>query len=257
VVNHKENLFVAMFSKNLLTSLPGNDVRICLTGPQSCGKTSLAFKLACDVAECGGCPLYICNQTKMEAKLPLSVSLYLSNERITGRVPAEVLNRVQFKYITHVAELKALLAGLHCFVPKPTFIVVDDFSSMIDPLSSISRNDTKFLEIAFTFAALLDDAINTLNAMNGINDNTGTLASLKLVLTDTCTESHYLHLLQRYIPCGVSIVPSTSTQGLFDTNGSPSFSVVRRGDVTVPANKQGNLLVSSFVCYQGSLVVTV
>ncbi|KAJ1395252.1 hypothetical protein B484DRAFT_269587 [Ochromonadaceae sp. CCMP2298] len=131
---------------------PGRNLRLLITGGPNSGKTSLAFRLAYDIAAAGGAPWFICNQTKLEAKMPLTLQLSRGGaegwtEEEEERMSADVLCRVQMKYVTSVRDLKACMAGLHAMLPRPSAVVLEDLSSLVDPLHSVSRSDPTFLEM--------------------------------------------------------------------------------------------------------------
>jgi hypothetical protein len=105
-------------------------------------------------------------------------------------------------------ELKAIIAGLHAFSPRPSLVIIDDFSLIVDPLHSVQRSDPKFLEICLTLGAYLDDvltflanqrAVGSRNTASGSNNST-TAHRLELLITDTCEEASFLSVLQKTAP---------------------------------------------------------
>ena len=222
-------------------------IRDRLIGNHQTGKTSIAFNLAYSIALQGGKPLYICNQIKLESKIPLTlidsnqefmddnttpndahhISHHISRR---GTMLSEVLQRINMKYITNINDLKVLISGLHLFEPKPTVVIIDDMSMLIDPLLAINRSDGKFLEIVLRLTSYLQDAIqflstsqltvptiidtNTIdNEHNAIIHSTdqdknntrrchldptaNTVHRLKAIITDSCKDKMYLQLLSR------------------------------------------------------------
>ena len=167
--------------------------RVLVIGAQNTGKTSLAFRLAYESAENGGCPLFICNQAKLESKLPLTV--HCSSEQSQMRMSSDILSRIQMKYVTSMNELKAVIAGLHGFTPIPTMLIIDDLSLLIDPLHSVPRGDPKFLEICLSLGAYMDDVLNFLTKKNVASSTN----QLQLVVTDSCDEAGFVHMLQKNV----------------------------------------------------------
>jgi hypothetical protein len=191
-------------------------LRVLITGGNNVGKTSLAFALAYENAENGGTPLFICNATKLEAKLPLYVSTSSSGDAGGVRMAPEVLSRISMKYVASMNELKAMLAGLHAFAPPPSLVLIDDFTLLVDPLHSVQRSDPKFLEICITLGAFLDDVETYLTAQGaprltaGGGSNVGGNRSagsrqLRVVVTDSCEEPAYLSVMHRVIPALLSM----------------------------------------------------
>jgi hypothetical protein len=160
-----------------------DDIYLLLIGNYQSGKTSIAFNLAYNIALNGGKPLYICNQIKLESKLPMtifnsdqhldSILMHTTNTITTNSYEKkrnynnnsmlpEVLQRINMKYITTIQDLKALIAGLHLFEPRPSVVIIDDLSILIDPLQAINRSDGKFLEIVLRLTSYLQDAMKFL-----------------------------------------------------------------------------------------------
>ena len=187
--------------------------RVLITGSHNSGKTSLLFKLAYELAERGGSPLIICSKTKMESKMPLNVLANGRNEFSGSKMSSDVLCRIQMKYATSMAELKAIVAGLHGFTPTPTAILIDDFSSQIDPLHAVARSDPVFLDICFTIGAFLDDVTTFISNQMPTGSGTGTELTtkwdvynvefdsvnsdnVKVVITDSCEERAFISSMQ-------------------------------------------------------------
>ena len=184
------------FGGKLEEVVNSDQFRILLSGEKNSGKTSLAFKLAYDHGAKGGRPLFICNKNKIESKVPLFVKV--SESQSNSNWSSDVLSHIHMKYVSNVIELKALIAGLHCFEPCPSMIVIDDFSSFIDPLFSVPRHDPKFLEQCITLGAFLTDVITYFQKKNNVeNPNNFEIKPFKLILTDDCQDSLYLNVMYR------------------------------------------------------------
>lgn len=183
-----------MASEKILTTILNggdgdDDIYLLLIGNYQSGKTSIAFNLAYNIALSGGKPLYICNQIKLESKLPLTI--YNSDQHLdsilmhttttntitttnshekkrhynynnNNSMLPEVLQRINMKYTTTIQDLKALIAGLHLFEPRPSVVIIDDLSILIDPLQAVNRSDGKFLEIVLRLTSYLQDAMKFL-----------------------------------------------------------------------------------------------
>ncbi len=193
--------------------------RVLFVGDKNLGKTSLAFKLAFDHASKGGRPLFICNKNKIEVKLPLIVNY--SGSQTYSNWSSDVLSQINMKYISSITELKALIAGLQCFEPRPSAVIIDDFSLFVDPLFSVSRHDPKFLDHCITVGAFVNDVVNHLEKQtsgsnistttgnmaepllnNGIAAQNGTVQHKKhiqLILTDDCQDPLFLNIMRRCV----------------------------------------------------------
>jgi len=227
-----------------------------IVGATNTGKTSLSFRTAYEEAERGGCPLFICNKAKIEAKLPLDVRPGTEGVE-QSRMSPEVLSRINMKYVTSMNELKAVISGMHCFTPLPSTIIIDDFSLLIDPLHSVPRSDPKFLDICLSIGAYIDDVLNFLAGKstppvaipNSIPNSTSSASSgsnLQLLITDTCDEVTFLHILQKYIYHAAKLVK---------TNNGEYYSLVSVADVRMRGNNNRGVLLSRIEISQGALYV--
>lgn len=202
-------------SKFVQEPIKGSNKRILLVGAQNTGKTSLAFRLAYEIAEGGGSPLFICNQAKMESKLPLELKCLTDSSEL-NRMSPDILSRMQMKYVTSMNELKAVISGLHCFQPPPSAVIIDDLSLLIDPLHSVPRNDPKFLDICLSLGAYIDDVLNFIesrnhppsrlpNSTSGVTGSSSHTThekrpkSLQLVITDSCEDAPFLHIMLKTV----------------------------------------------------------
>lgn len=217
-----------MIAERILSALPrsslseNGDARVLLVGAGSSGKTSLAFKIAYDCAAEGGSPWFICNQTKIEGKLPTIVITDHGSGNDNGgnsgvssvssaKMMPEILSRISMKYVSSMNELKAVFSGLHALTPTPSLIVIDDFSMLVDPLHSIQRSDPKFLEICITLGAYLNDAIAFVTCSNKDLHST---FPVRVVVTDSCEEPQFLSVMQKTTPavCRIQLDLSTGRE---------------------------------------------
>lgn len=245
-----------MISEQIVRNLggtlsPDKNLRLVLVGGTNSGKTSCSFRIAYESAASGGSPLFICNQAKLENKLPLDVR---SSDTGTAsdKMSADILARIQMKYVTSMNELKAVIAGLHAFSPSPSAVIIDDLSLLIDPLHSVQRNDPKFLEIGFVLAAYIDDVLNFMNTNNAeAGTSTNSRRQLQLIITDSCEESPFLHVLQRTVPNVLKLKKNDSTD-------TPSYSLValKGGHHSSARQVEGAVILSKIEHYHNSLLVS-
>ncbi|KAL3731122.1 hypothetical protein ACJRO7_028059 [Eucalyptus globulus] len=100
-----------------------------LSGPPSCGKTSLLFQFAYNRAlpsdsDDVHAVVFICNRRRLEAKPP-----YLSQ----GIDPSsDVFGRIQMKYVEDDEAVKKYFAAFHLHESFPAAVIVDDFGELFD-----------------------------------------------------------------------------------------------------------------------------
>lgn len=132
--------------------------RLLLVGENKTGKTSIAFRMAYDVASEGSTVLFICLHNKIRFNFPLMVSLSPAtgeeNDQKSIWSPA-VLSRIMFKYVSNSAELKKICASIHMLHPKPQCVIIDDITLVIDPMSTVSRQDLAFIEVCQTLGKVV------------------------------------------------------------------------------------------------------
>jgi hypothetical protein len=238
------------FGEQLKSAMKNESFRILLIGDKNIGKTSLAFKIAYDCAAKGGSPLVICNKNKVESKLPLFVKL--SNQQVYYSWSSEVLSHVHMKYVSSVTELKALIAGLHCFEPRPSTIIIEDFSLFIDPLYSTARHDPRFVDSCITLCAYITDVMDHFEQSGCMNSKKET-QELQLVITDDCQDPLYLNVMRRCVSAvfalqkvGFNAVqlqfrdpfPSAVSSHFNPPVGTPSVSAMQSGNVVIYKNIQ-------------------
>lgn len=100
-----------------------------LSGPPSCGKTSLLCQFAYNFAlrsdsDDVTAVVFICNRRRLEAKPP-----YLSQ----GIDPSSgVFGRIQMKYVEDDEAVKKYFAAFHLHESFPAAVIVDDFGELFD-----------------------------------------------------------------------------------------------------------------------------
>ncbi|KAG7025230.1 hypothetical protein SDJN02_11725 [Cucurbita argyrosperma subsp. argyrosperma] len=106
-----------------------------VSGPPSCGKTSLLFQFAFNLGLEGNVA-FICNRRKLENKPPYlsqaSLSLFLS-----GVDPAsETFQRIQMKYLEDDEGINKYFSAFHLHRTLPVAVVIDDFGDFFEERSS-------------------------------------------------------------------------------------------------------------------------
>nr|XP_008360196.1 uncharacterized protein LOC103423900 isoform X2 [Malus domestica] len=110
---------------------------LLLSGPPSCGKTSLLFQFAFNSAmeaarDCkNGQVVFICNRRRLEAKPP-----YLSQGVDSS---SEAFQRIQMKYVDDEEGIKKYFAAFHLHDTFPVAVVIDDFGAFFDERSCQER----------------------------------------------------------------------------------------------------------------------
>lgn len=137
-------------------------IRILLLGEMKTGKTSIAFRMAYDTALEGSIVLFVCLHNKIRNNFPLMTSFapivgdeagsnpMSDGDALVSTWSPVVLSRIMFKYVSNSAELKKLCASMHMLHPRPHCVVIDDFTLVIDPMSTVCRQDLMFVEVCQT-----------------------------------------------------------------------------------------------------------
>ncbi|KAM1498683.1 hypothetical protein TB2_021139 [Malus domestica] len=110
---------------------------LLLSGPPSCGKTSLLFQFAFNSAmevahQCtNGQVTFICNRRRLEVKPP-----YLSQGVDSS---SEAFRRIRMKYVDDEEGIKKYFAAFHLHETFPATVVIDDFGDFFDTRSCQER----------------------------------------------------------------------------------------------------------------------
>ncbi|OMO88788.1 hypothetical protein CCACVL1_08203 [Corchorus capsularis] len=99
-----------------------------LSGPPSCGKTSLLFQFAINSAlECSSSNsevVFICNRRRIETKPP-----YLSQGIDSS---SDIFQRIKMKYVEDDDGIKKYFAAFHLHNKFPAAVIVDDFGEFFN-----------------------------------------------------------------------------------------------------------------------------
>lgn len=127
-----------------------------ITGPSKCGKSSLAFALAQELA-CSrmshGDVWFLCSKLKIESSMPLPVS-------INGTIISDDdkgLEHVQMKYFSNEAELRWWILHINHLPPKfspPSAIIIDSIEDFLEG----AKSNEQFLRSFMHLMALLRHA---------------------------------------------------------------------------------------------------
>lgn len=167
--------------------------RLLIVGPHKSGKTSISFHLAIERACKCEYTLIVCNKSKIEASLPLPIDCSTVHQGSSSfDSDPSLLSFVGMKYVGSVQELKAVFAGLHAYTPVPSLVIVEDLSTLIDPLFSCPRTDSMFLVTCLSTLAIINDAVDYVGGKGGKGSSL-----VDLVITDNCLTEAYLQVVMR------------------------------------------------------------
>ncbi|XP_022959972.1 uncharacterized protein LOC111460863 isoform X2 [Cucurbita moschata] len=116
--------FFRFFSvRQIQTQCDSSHSIMLVSGPPSCGKTSLLFQFAFNLGLEGNVT-FICNRRKLENKPP-----YLSQ----GVDPAsETFQRIQMKYLEDDEGINKYFSAFHLHRTLPVAVVIDDFGDFFE-----------------------------------------------------------------------------------------------------------------------------
>ncbi|KAK4256069.1 hypothetical protein QN277_008982 [Acacia crassicarpa] len=169
---------------------------LLLSGPPSCGKTSLLFQFAFNVAisltnSTTSKVFFICNRHKLDSKPPfLSQGIDASSD---------VFNRIQMKYVNDDEDINKYFAAFHLYDVLPAAVIIDDFGDFFDNRICQERHcNPRGRDLAMVRSlALCHNAITYANQKG----------SCKLLLSDTYHgDSPRLHFIyKKWIPSILTI----------------------------------------------------
>ncbi|XP_022762542.1 uncharacterized protein LOC111308479 isoform X3 [Durio zibethinus] len=161
-----------------------------LSGPPTCGKTSLLFQFAINSAlECSSSNrkvVFICNRRRLETKPP-----YLSQ----GIDPSsDIFQGIKMKYVDDEDGIKKYFAAFHLNDTFPAAVIVDDFGDFFDERSCQERyGNTRGRDLAM---------VRTLALCHNATIHANKKGSCKLLLSDTHhgDSPRLLFIYKRWIP---------------------------------------------------------
>ncbi|XP_050276086.1 uncharacterized protein LOC126718073 isoform X1 [Quercus robur] len=194
---------------------PDPDPIMLLSGPPSCGKSSLLFQFAFNSALDGNRNVvFICNRRKLESNPP-----FLSQ----GINPSsDTFQSIQMKYVDDDEGIKNYFAAFHLHDTFPAAVVVDDFGDFFEDRSCQEKyNNPRGRDLAMVRTlALCHNAINHANKT----------MPCKLLLSDTHhgDSPRLLFIYKRWVPTIFTIKGGGSGSFILKSNSnSGSGSSVR------------------------------
>ncbi|KAF5449235.1 hypothetical protein F2P56_029705 [Juglans regia] len=163
------------------------DPIMLLSGPPSCGKTSLLFQFAFNSAVGSSHEVvFICNRRKLESKPP-----YLSQ----GIDPSsDTFQRIQMKYVEEDEGIKNYFAAFHLHETIPAAVVIDDFGDFFEERSCQEKyNNPRGRDLAM---------VRTLALCHNAIAHANKTGPCKLLLSDTHhgDSPRLLFIYKRWIP---------------------------------------------------------
>ncbi|XP_010245976.1 PREDICTED: uncharacterized protein LOC104589374 [Nelumbo nucifera] len=192
-----------------------NSQMMLLSGPPSCGKTSLLFQFAFNSAYSSSAHrhvVFICNRRRLESKPP-----YLSQGIDAS---SDVFNRIRMKYVEDYEGINKYLAGfhLHQLGTYPTAVVIDDFGDFFDDKNCKERlGNPRGRDLAMVRTlALCRDAIAHANESSASGE------PCRLLLSDTHhgDTPRLLFIYKRWIPSIFTVEGDGSGSFILTSSGS-------------------------------------
>ncbi|KAL2253826.1 uncharacterized protein LOC105168477 isoform X3 [Sesamum indicum] len=159
-----------------------------LSGPPSCGKTSLLFQFALNsAAESNGAVVILCNRRRLETCPP-----FLSQ----GVDPSsELFQRIQMKYVDDDEGIKNYFAAFHLHDTFPVSVIIDDFADFFNERTCQERyNNPRGRDLAMVrVLALCRNAIDHFNKRG----------ACELLFSDTHKGDslRLLYIYRRWVSC--------------------------------------------------------
>ncbi|CBI35670.3 hypothetical protein VitviT2T_001618 [Vitis vinifera] len=206
---------VERFFSGKITETAGEDAGnfTLLSGPPSCGKTSLLFQFAFNAAVEGHSGnrdvVFICTRRRLESKPP-----YLSQ----GVDPSsDMFQHIQMKYVEDDEAIKKYFAAFHLHHKFPVAVIIDDFGDFFDERTCQERyNSPRGRDLAM---------VRTLALCRSAILHANKTAPCKVLLSDTHhgDSPRLLFIYKRWIPSIFTIKGDGSGSFLL-TNGINSGS---------------------------------
>ena len=133
--------------------------------------------------------LFICDRSSIERTFPDMVGF---EPPFTNHFLPIYLQKIDMKYAQDIQSLKRILASMHLWLHVPALIVISDLSLIIDPLHTMQRSDTTFMELILSVMGLLDDLLNYYSREKGFTP--------RIIITDEDAKGAYVKLTRGLLP---------------------------------------------------------
>ena len=133
--------------------------------------------------------LFICDRSSIERSFPDMVSF---EPPLTNHFLPVYLNKIDMKYAQDIISLKKILAAIHLWLQSPALIVISDLSLIIDPLHTMQRSDSSFIELVLSVLGILDDLLNYYAREKGFMP--------RIIVTDEDSKGVYVKMARGIIP---------------------------------------------------------
>ena len=133
--------------------------------------------------------LFICDRSTIERDFPETVTFERSQ---SNHFLPVYLNKIDMKYVQDHFTLKKILASLHLWLNPPGLIVISDLSLIIDPLRTMPRGDSAFMELTTNIIGLIDDLSRYFLREKGFRP--------RVVITDDEVKVAYTKLSRALVP---------------------------------------------------------
>lgn len=157
-----------------------------LLGGKGEGKSTAVMEFALDAALRDDFSLVIGNKEKIQKMFSPSLLPAISN--IHGYLG--LLRFVDVSYADEKDSIFEIMAAVQFYRNIPRIIVIEDLSTLIDPLHTRPRNNIEYLQQVLLIVSHLQDLAASISSP---------LHRVHLVITDSCEESEYVSLLQRCV----------------------------------------------------------
>ena len=133
--------------------------------------------------------LFICDRSSIERSFPDVVGF---EPPLTNHFLPVYLHKIDMKYAQDLLSLKKILASMHLWLQAPALIVISDLSLIIDPLHTMQRSESTFMELILSVMGLLDDLSNYYLREKGF--------APRIVITDEDSKGAYVKMTRRLVP---------------------------------------------------------
>jgi hypothetical protein len=155
-------------------------------GGEKEGKSTVALRTSLEHARNGEYTLLIGNKEKIEKLFTPSIIPALSNN------PNFVndLKYIDVCYADRRDSIIEVLAAVQFYKNKPKLIIVEDLSTLVDPLHTRPRNDVEYLQQVLIVMGHLQDLAASISCLDSI---------VHVIVTDCCEDKDYAAMLNRCV----------------------------------------------------------